>query len=36
MFIKQDTLEWFEILKTLMKTWAVEEHRLEINVTLIQ
>ena len=35
-FIKQKSLEWLEILKTLMMTWAVEEHCLEINVILIQ
>ena len=34
-FIKQKSLEWLEILKTLMMTWAVEEHCLEINVILI-
>ena len=35
-FIKQNCLEWFEILKTLLMTWAVEEYCLEINVILIQ
>ena len=35
-FVKQNSLEWFEILKILMMTWAIEEHCLEINVTLIQ
>ena len=35
-FMKQNSLEWFEILKTLIMTWAVEEHCLETNVILIQ
>ena len=35
-FIKQNSLEWFKILKTLIMTRAVEETCLEINVILIQ
>ena len=35
-FIKQNYLKWFEILKTLMMTWADKEHCLEIIVILIQ
>ena len=35
-FIKHNSLEWFEIHKTLIMTWAFEEHCLEINVILIQ
>ena len=35
-FIKQNSLEWFEILNFLMMTWAAEELCLEINVIIIQ
>ena len=35
-FIKQNSLEWFEILRFLMMTWAAEELCLEINVIIIQ
>ena len=36
-FIKQkNSLEWFKIHKTLIMTWAVEEHCLEINIILMQ
>ena len=35
-FIRQNSLEWLTILKTLIMTWAVEEHGLEINAILIQ
>ena len=35
-FIKQNSLEWFNIHRTLIMTWAVEEHCSEINVILIQ
>ena len=35
-FIKQNSLKLFEIPKTLMITWAVEEYCLEINVILTQ
>ena len=35
-FRKQNFVEWFEILKSLMITWAGEEHCLETNVILIQ
>ena len=34
-FMKQNSLGWFQILKTLIMTWAVEEHCLEINAILI-
>ena len=33
-FIKQNSLGWFKILKTMIMTSAVEEHCLEINVIL--
>ena len=35
-FIKQNSLEWFEILKFLMMTWAAEDLCLEINVIITQ
>ena len=35
-FIKQNSLTWLRILKTLVMAWVVEEHCLEIDVMLIQ
>ena len=35
-FIKQSSLEWLKLHKTLIMTWAVKEHCSEINVILIQ
>ena len=35
-FIRPNSLECFEILETLMMTWADKEHCLGINVILIQ
>ena len=35
-FIKQNSLQWFEILKFLMMTWAAEDLCLEISVIIIQ
>ena len=35
-FIKQSSLEWLKLDKTLIMTWAVKEHCSEINVILIQ
>ena len=35
-FIKQNSLDWLKTRKTLIMTWALEEHCSEINVILIQ